>query len=150
VLKELGVNVADYSTWFDCCGFGFRHILVSRDFSRSFSVQRKIEVMMEEANPDIVVTHDTGCVTTLDQSQFAAQAHNKKVGLPVLSDSQMAALAMGAHPYKVLQMHWHNTDNTRFLDKLGLDHEQKWREFEESCAKLKDGSKQYLTWQDVS
>ena len=149
VLQELGINVADYSTWFDCCGFGFRHILVSRDFSRSFSVQRKIEVMIEEANPDITVTHDTGCVTTLDQSQFAAKAHGKKVGLPVLSDSQIAALAMGAHPYKVLQMHWHNTDNTKFLAKLGLDPDEKWREFEASVARLQDGSKQFLTWEDV-
>ncbi len=149
VLQKLGINVADYSTWFDCCGFGFRHILVSRDFSRSFAVQRKIEVMMEEAHPDLTVTHDTGCVTTLDQSQFAGKAHGKKVGLPVLADSQVAALAMGAHPYKVLQMHWHNTDNTPFLEKLGLDPEQKWREFEEAVAKLKDGSKKYLTWEDT-
>ena len=149
VLKELGINVADYSTWFDCCGFGFRHILVSRDFSRSFSVQRKIEVMMEEAHPDITVTHDTGCVTTLDQSQFAGKAHNKKVGLPVMSDSQVAALAMGAHPYKVLQLHWHNTDNKGFLEKIGLDPDEKWREFEAAVTKLKDGSKQYLTWEDT-
>ncbi|MEE9371888.1 MAG: heterodisulfide reductase-related iron-sulfur binding cluster [Saprospiraceae bacterium] len=149
VLQELGINVADYSTWFDCCGFGFRHILVSRDFSRSFAVQRKIEVMKEEANPDVTVTHDTGCVTTLDQSQFAGKAHNKKVGLPVLADSQVAALAMGAHPYKVLQMHWHNTDNKPFLEKLGLDPAKKWAEFEASLEKLKDGSKQYLTWEDA-
>ena len=149
VLKELGINVADYSTWFDCCGFGFRHILVSRDFSRSFAVQRKIEVMIEEANPDVTVTHDTGCVTTLDQSQFAGKAHGKKVGLPVLADSQIAALAMGAHPYKVLQMHWHNTDNKPFLEKLGMDPQQKWREFELSLEQLRDGTKSYLTWEDA-
>lgn len=148
-LKALGINVGDYSTWFDCCGFGFRHILVSRDFSRSFSVQRKIEVMMEEVKPDITVTHDTGCVTTLDQSQFAGKAHGKKVGLPVLSDSQVAALAMGAHPYKVLQLHWHNTDNTRFLEKLGIDHRKMWKEFEAETEKIKRGEKQYLTWEDA-
>lgn len=149
VLNALGVNVADYSTWFDCCGFGFRHILVSRDFSRSFAVQRKIEVMIEEANPDLTVTHDTGCVTTLDQSQFAGKAHGKKVGLPVMADSQVAALAMGAHPYKVLQLHWHNTDNKAFLEKIGIDTEKTWAEFEASVQRLKDGSKQYLTWEDV-
>ena len=149
-LKALGINVGDYSTWFDCCGFGFRHILVSRDFSRSFSVQRKIEVMKEEVNPDIVVTHDTGCVTTLDQSQFAGRAHDKKVGLPVLSDSQIAALSMGAHPYKVLQMHWHNTDNTGFLEKLGLEPDKKWAEFEKEVQKIKDGKSQYMTWEDAA
>ena len=148
-LKALGVNVADYSTWYDCCGFGFRHILVSRDFSRSFAVQRKIEIMKEEANPDVTVTHDTGCVTTLDQSQFAARAHKHNVGIPVMSDSQMAALAMGAHPYKVLQLHWHNTDNKPFFEKLGIDWKQKWQEFEEAVEKIKSGKTEYLTWEDA-
>lgn len=148
-LKALGINVADYSTWYDCCGFGFRHILVSRDFSRSFSVQRKIEVMKEEANPDVTITHDTGCVTTLDQSQFAAKAHGHKVGIPVMSDSQIAALAMGAHPYKVLQLHWHNTDNKPFFEKLGIDWQVKWKEFEDEVEKIKQGKKEYLTWEDA-
>ncbi len=148
-LEALGINVADYSTWFDCCGFGFRHILVSRDFSRSFAVQRKIEVMKEEVNPDVTVTHDTGCVTTLDQSQFAGRAHNKKVGIPVMADSQMAALAMGAHPYKVLQLHWHNTDNKPFLRKLGIDVEKVWSEFQSECDKIKSGEKNFMTWEDA-
>jgi len=148
-LKALGITVGDYSSWYDCCGFGFRHILVSRDFSRSFSVQRKIEVMMQEVNPDLTVTHDTGCVTTLDQSQFAGKAHGKKVGLPVLADSQVAALAMGAHPYKVLQLHWHNTDNTRFLEKIGIDHEKMWAEFQVEATKIKNGEMPFLTWADA-
>ena len=148
-LEALGITVGDYSTWYDCCGFGFRHILVSRDFSRSFAVQRKIEVMIEEVNPDVTVTHDTGCVTTLDQSQFAGKAHGKKVGLPVMSDSQIAALAMGAHPYKVLQLHWHNTDNKAFLEKLGIDHRVKWAEFEAEVAKIKDGTNEFMTWEDA-
>jgi heterodisulfide reductase subunit B2 len=148
-LQALGINVGDYSTWFDCCGFGFRHILVSRDFSRSFAVQRKIEVMIEEVNPDVTVTHDTGCVTTLDQSQFAGKAHGKKVGLPVMSDSQMAALAMGAHPYKVLQLHWHNTDNKAFLEKLGIDHRAKWAEFQSEIEKIKDGTNEFMSWEDA-
>ena len=105
--------------------------------------------MKEEANPDIVVTHDTGCVTTLDQSQFAGRAHNKKVGLPVLSDSQVAALAMGAHPYKVLQLHWHNTDNKGFLEKLGIDHKKAWQEFEAEAQLIRDGKKEFMTWEDA-
>ena len=148
-LQALGITVGDYSTWFDCCGFGFRHILVSRDFSRSFSVQRKIEVMKEEVNPDVTVTHDTGCVTTLDQSQFAGRAHNRKVGIPVMADSQMAALAMGAHPYKVLQLHWHNTDNKPFLRKLGIDVEKVWSEFQAEVDKIKSGEKKFMTWEDA-
>jgi len=52
--------------------------------------------------------YDAEIYGALDQSQFAAKAHNRNVGVPVMSDSQMAAQATGAHPYKVLQLHWHS------------------------------------------
>ena len=149
VVTALGAQVKDYSTWFDCCGFGFRHILVQRDFTRSFAVSRKIETMIEEAKPDVVLTHDTGCVTTLDKSQFAAQVHNKKVGVPVMSEAQFAALAMGAHPYRVCQLHWHAADYRPLLEKMGIDWREKWQEFEEDLERIRRGEKEYLTWEDV-
>lgn len=150
LLDELGTEVRDYSTFFDCCGFGFRHILVSRDFTRSFATLRKIEVIIEEANPDVVITHDTGCVTTLDKSQFATGvAHGANVGVPVMSDAQFAALAMGAHPFKVCQLHWHSTDYRPLLEKMGIDHEKAWAEFEETLEKLRSGEMEYLTWDDT-
>jgi heterodisulfide reductase subunit B len=55
---------------------------------------------------------------------------------------------MGAHPYKVLQLHWHSTDMKPLLEKLGIDHEKAWAEFEDAVAKLKNGEKQFLTWED--
>jgi heterodisulfide reductase subunit B len=149
LVEALGAEVRTYSTWFDCCGFGFRHILVQRDFTRSFATMRKIEVMKEEANPDVVLTHDTGCVTTLDKSQFAAQAHAKNVGVPVMSEAQFAALAMGAHPYKVCQLHWHSTDYRPLLEKMGIDWQAAWAEFERDADKLRRGDQQFLTWEDV-
>ena len=94
------------------------------------AVLRKIETMINEANPDLTVTHDTGCVTTLDKSQFAAKAHDRKVGIPVLSDAQVAALAMGAHPFRVVQFHWHSTDWRPFLEKLGINWQKYWDEFQ--------------------
>jgi heterodisulfide reductase subunit B len=147
--QALGAEVRSYSTWFDCCGFGFRHILVQRDFTRSFATLRKIEVMKEEADPDVVLTHDTGCVTTLDKSQFAAQAHDRNVGVAVLSDAQFAALAMGAHPYKVCQLHWHSADYRPLLEKMGIDHERAWAEFQADVKRLENGEKRYLDWDDV-
>ena len=149
LLEALGINVADYSTWFDCCGFGFRHILVQRDFTRSFAVLRKIEVMKNEVDPDLTVTHDTGCVTTLDKSQFAAKAHQRNVGVPVLSDAQVAALAMGAHPFRVIQLHWHSTDWRPMMEKLGIDWELHWQEFEEDLEAIRRGEKAGLTWEDA-
>jgi heterodisulfide reductase subunit B len=149
VVQAIGAEVADYSTWFDCCGFGFRHILVQRDFTRSFATLRKIEVMKEEANPDVVLTHDTGCVTSLDKSQFAAQAHDRKVGVPVMSESQFAALAMGAHPFRVAQLHWHSTDYRPLLGKMGIDAEKAWAEFQEDVRQIEAGKMDYLTWDAV-
>jgi heterodisulfide reductase subunit B len=150
VAEALGAKVGDYSTWFDCCGFGFRHILVQRDFSRSFAVQRKIERMREEANPDVTLTHDTGCVTTLDKSQFAAQAHQGvKAAIPVLSEAQFAALAMGAHPYRICQLHWHAADYRPLLEKMGIDWRERWREFEDDVARLKAHPGAVMTWEDA-
>ncbi len=149
VAEAVGAEVREYSTWFDCCGFGFRHILVQRDFTRSFATLRKIERMKEEADPDVVLTHDTGCVTTLDKSQFAAQAHDRNVGVPVMSEAQFAALAMGAHPYKVCQLHWHSTNYKPLLIKMGIDPDQAWAEFQEDLGKLERGEKKYLDWDDV-
>jgi len=147
LVKALGAKVGEYSTWFDCCGFGFRHILVQRDFSRSFATLRKIEVMKEEANPDVTLTHDTGCVTTLDKSQFAAKAHGRNVGIPVMSEAQFAALAMGAHPYRVCQLHWHTVDYKPLLTKMGIDWEARWKEFEADLQDLRDGKIEFMTWE---
>lgn len=149
VALALGATVKDYSTWFDCCGFGFRHILVQRDFTRSFATMRKMEVMRDEASPDVTLTHDTGCVTTLDKSQFAAAGHEHKVNIPVMSEAQFAALAMGAHPYKVCQLHWHSADYRPLLAKLGIDWEAAWDEFQQDVEKLRKGEKEYLSWDDV-
>ena len=149
VAQAVGAEVREYSTWFDCCGFGFRHSLVQRDFTRSFATLRKIERMKEEADPDVVLTHDTGCVTTLDKSQFAAQAHDRNVGVPVMSEAQFAALAMGAHPYKVCQLHWHSANYKPLLVKMGIDPDQAWAEFQEDLGKLERGEKKYLDWDDV-
>ncbi len=148
VAEALGAEVGDYSTWHDCCGFGFRHILVSRDFSRSFATMRKIERMKQEVNPDLVLAHDTGCVTTLDKSQFAAQAHGRDVGIAVMADGQFAALAMGAHPYKVVQLHWHGVDSRPTLRKMGIDPEKAWAEFEEETNKIKAGEMDFLAWEN--
>jgi heterodisulfide reductase subunit B len=145
----LGAEVRDYSTFFDCCGFGFRHILVQRDFTRSFATLRKIQVMKDEADPDVTLTHDTGCVTTLDKSQFAAKAHGVTASIPVMSDAQFAALAMGAHPYKVCQLHWHTADYRPLLEKMGIDWQAAWAEFEQELKRLERGEIQYLSWEDV-
>ena len=89
LMQTLGAQVIDYSTWYDCCGFGFRHIIGEREFTRSFAIDRKIKVAVEEAKADVMVGHDTGCITTLDKNQWIGKAVGQGVcvadhgGLPV-------------------------------------------------------------------
>jgi heterodisulfide reductase subunit B2 len=139
ILQALGATVADYSTWYDCCGFGFRHILSEREFSRSFANLRKIRPMVEEAHADVAITSDTGCVTTLDKSQWIGKAHGLSYMLPVLSDVQFAALALGAHPYKIAQVHWHSASVEPLLTKMGIDWKTAKAEFQEYLRMLKNG-----------
>ncbi|HEX4927186.1 MAG TPA: heterodisulfide reductase-related iron-sulfur binding cluster, partial [Burkholderiales bacterium] len=107
IMQALGAEVIDYSTWYDCCGFGFRHIISEREFTRSFAIDRKVKVAVEEAKADVMIGHDTGCITTLDKNQWIGKAAGKGYELPILADCQFAALACGAHPYKIVQSHWH-------------------------------------------
>ncbi len=140
ILLALGATVADYSTWYDCCGFGFRHILSEREFSRSFANLRKIRPMVEEAHSDVAITSDTGCVTTLDKSQWIGKSHGLSYLLPVLSDVQFAALSLGAHPYKIAQVHWHSASAEGLLSKMGIDWRSAKAEFQEYLRALKNGA----------
>jgi heterodisulfide reductase subunit B len=130
LLQTLGAQVIDYSTWYDCCGFGFRHIIGEREFTRSFAIDRKIKVAVEEARSDVMIGHDTGCITTLDKSQWIGRAVDKIYDLAVMADCQFAALVCGAHPYKLAQLHWHASPFEGLLEKLGIDWQRAKAEFE--------------------
>jgi heterodisulfide reductase subunit B len=130
IMESLGTQVIDYKTWYDCCGFGFRHIISEREFTRSFAIDRKIRVAQDEARADVMIGHDTGCITTLDKNQWISRTGDKPVDVPVLADAQFAALVCGAHPYKIVQSHWHASSTEKLFDKLGIDWQAKKAEFE--------------------
>ncbi len=144
VMMALGAQVIDYSTWYDCCGFGFRHIISEREFTRSFAIDRKLLVMRNEAKSDVVIGHDTGCITTLDKSQWIGKSAGKEVDLPVLADIQFAALACGAHPYKIVQAHWHASSTEKLFDKVGIDWQAKKAEFEGYLKEVQAGRQENL------
>ncbi|MGI9422611.1 MAG: heterodisulfide reductase-related iron-sulfur binding cluster, partial [Hyphomicrobiaceae bacterium] len=139
LVEAMGAQVVDYKTWYDCCGFGFRHIISEREFTRSFAIDRKIRVAVEEANADIMIGHDTGCITTLDKNQWIGQADGKHVELPILADVQFAALLCGAHPYKIVQTHWHASPVEKLMEKLGIDWQAKKVEFENYLKEVETG-----------
>ncbi|HUY83897.1 MAG TPA: heterodisulfide reductase-related iron-sulfur binding cluster [Steroidobacteraceae bacterium] len=139
IMQSLGTQVIDYSTWYDCCGFGFRHIISEREFTRSFAIDRKIRVAVEEAHADVMIGHDTGCITTLDKNQWISKADGRPVGLPVLADCQFAALVCGAHPYKIVQSHWHASATETLMEKLNIDWRARKTEFEEYLKEVAAG-----------
>jgi heterodisulfide reductase subunit B len=144
IMESLGTQVIDYSTWYDCCGFGFRHIISEREFTRSFSIDRKIKVAVEEAQADVMIGHDTGCITTLDKNQWIGKAAGKDYSLPVLADVQFAALACGAHPYKIVQSHWHASATESLMEKMGIDWQAKKAEFEAYLKQVEAGEYESL------
>lgn len=139
IVEALGAQAIDYSTWYDCCGFGFRHIISEREFTRSFALDRKIKVAVEEAHSDVMIGHDTGCITTLDKNQWIGKAEGRDYELPVMADIQFAALLCGAHPYKIVQTHWHASATERLFEKLAIDWEAKKAEFEAYLQQIQAG-----------
>jgi heterodisulfide reductase subunit B2 len=139
LIQELGCQVIDYSTWYDCCGFGFRHIISEREFTRSFAIDRKIKVAVEEARADMMIGHDTGCITTLDKNQWIGKAAGKNVELPIMADCQFAALVSGADPYKIVQLHWHASPVERLMEQLGIDWQTKKAAFEAYLKEIEAG-----------
>ena len=42
----------------------------------------------------------------------------------------LTALVCGAHPYKIVQSHWHASSTEKLMEKLGIDWQAKKAEFE--------------------
>ncbi|MHB8415467.1 MAG: heterodisulfide reductase-related iron-sulfur binding cluster [Acidiferrobacteraceae bacterium] len=144
VAMSLGAQVIDYSTWYDCCGFGFRHIISEREFVRSFTMDRKIRVASQEARADVLLTHDTGCVTTMDKNQWIGKAHDRNYSMPVMADVQFAALACGADPLKIVQLQWHASPCEELVEKMGIDWVAAKVRFNEYLKEVEAGRIEYL------
>jgi len=144
VAQALGAQIIDYSTWYDCCGFGFRHIISEREFTRSFTIDRKIKVAREEANADVMLGIDTGCITTMDKNQWIGKAHEQEYSLPIMADIQFAALACGADPLKIVQLQWHASPCEELVEKMGISWSDAKKKFEAYLQEVKAGRIEYL------
>ncbi|MFP4244343.1 MAG: heterodisulfide reductase-related iron-sulfur binding cluster [Ectothiorhodospira sp.] len=142
--QALGAQVIDYSTWYDCCGFGFRHIISEREFTRSFTMNRKIRVAREEANADVMLANDTGCVTTMDKNQWIGKAHHHDFQVPIMAEVQFAALACGADPFKIVQLQWHASPCEELVEKMGISWSQAKKNFQAYLKEVEQGNIEYL------
>ena len=93
---------------------------------------------------DVMIGHDTVCSTTLDKNQWIGQAAGKAVVLPVVADCQFAALACGAHPYKIAQLHWHASGVETLMARMGIDWEKARAEFEAYLKQVEAGKGETL------
>lgn len=127
LLEVLGAKVANnYSAFYECCGFGFRHIIMNRTMTRS-QVYRKLKSIRDETDADLITTNCPGCGNTLDKNQWIQRARPdgaEEFNIPVLFPYQIAALCMGAHPYKIAAVHFNSTPVEPFLDKAGIPYEK--------------------------
>jgi heterodisulfide reductase subunit B len=144
IALALGAQLIDYSTWYDCCGFGFRHIISEREFVRSFTMDRKIRVVREEANADVLLGNDTGCITTMDKNQWIGKAHDYNFTVPVMADVQFAALACGADPLKIVQLQWHASPCEELVEKMGISWTEAKKTFEAYLKEVEAGNIEYL------
>ncbi|MBT4167018.1 MAG: heterodisulfide reductase subunit B, partial [Rhodospirillaceae bacterium] len=67
------------------------------------------------------------------------KAVGKDFALPVMADCQIAALLCGAHPYKIVQLHWHASPFEGLLEKLGIDWQAAKAEFEGYLDQVAEG-----------
>lgn len=132
--EALGIQVHDYSTFYNCCGFGFRHILVNRPFTRS-ALRQKLLSIQQEVDPDVILVNCTGCGTTFDKNQWIQKALGEEYHYPVLFYSQLAALALGADPYREAGLNFHATPLEPLLEKMGVPYKESMRELGVTCGR---------------
>jgi heterodisulfide reductase subunit B len=118
IIKSFGGNVLDYAESFLCCGMGFHHTLVDRDYPRA--VLRRKFTSIAGAEPDVIVTQCPGCTFNLDYYQESiAKELGIALDIPVLHFSELVALLLGADPYAIgLDMHVVPVE--QFLEKIGI------------------------------
>ena len=86
-----------------------------------------------------MIGHDTGCITTLDKNQWIGKAVGKDYELPILADVQFAALVCGAHPFRIVQSHWHASAVESLMEKLNIDWRAAKADFESYLEEIKTG-----------
>lgn len=160
LLEALEAKIANkYSAFYECCGFGFRHIIMNRTMTRS-QVFRKLRSIRDETNADLITTNCPGCGNTLDKNQWIQKARPdgpEQFNIPVLFPYQIASLCMGADPYEIAAIHFNSTSVEPFLDKAGIPYDKNFYDqyqveekpiSEEEGKKVIDGIDVTGTWSD--
>lgn len=125
MIESWGGEVVDYPERRHCCGFGFRHYMLTENRGYSIANSKKKFESMEPYEPDFIVTNCPGCNLFLDRWQYTIAEMNNKTydkngyGIPVLTYEEMAGMLLGYDPWQ-LGMQLHQIQVERLLDKIGI------------------------------
>ncbi len=125
MIESWGGEVVDYPERRHCCGFGFRHYMLTENRGYSIANSKKKFESMEPYEPDFIVTNCPGCNLFLDRWQYTIAEMNNKTydkngyGIPVLTYEEMAGMLLGYDPW-LLGMQLHQIQVERLLDKIGI------------------------------
>ncbi|MBU2795431.1 heterodisulfide reductase subunit B, partial [Acidithiobacillus sp. VAN18-4] len=98
----------------------------------------------EEAKADVMIGIDTGCITTMDKNQWIGKAHDMNYSVPIIADVQLAALACGADPFKIVQLQWHASPCEDLVEKMGISWDKAKADFQEYLKQVEQGNVEYL------
>jgi len=121
IAEAFGAQRVDYQERTLCCGMGFRHLMVNRDYTRTVNL-RKLRSIKTAGGADLILCNCVGCYALLDWLQtHTGRLVNEKFGYPVLTYAQLAALLLGADPYEVAGIQCTNTVPLESLfEKIGI------------------------------
>lgn len=111
------VDWYDYKT--NTCGNGFRQRYMNKDLS--FSVSAEKLMSLKENEVDILLHMCPNCQLQFDRSQkVIGESLGVEFNIMCLNISQFLALALGAHPYKVVGIQTHTVPVEPVLDKIKM------------------------------
>lgn len=116
--KACGVKTVD---WYDqkrtTCGAGFRQRFTNLDLSLKVTAEKLVN--LQENNVDILLHMCPNCQMQFDRYQPVIEKRlNTRFDLVHLNISQFLALALGAHPYKVVGVQTHTVSLDPVLKQI--------------------------------
>ena len=109
IAENFGATAVDYSEKTLCCGMGFRHTLVNRDYSRTVMLRKLKSIKSKDA--DLILLQCPGCSLNFDYYQKPlTKITGEEFDIPILNYAQLTALVLGADPVKVAGIKTHNIE----------------------------------------
>ena len=94
---------------------------------------------VEEAKADVMVGHDTGCITTLDENSSIGKAVDKVYALPIFASSNSPHLRSARIPTSWRNLPWHASPFEGLFESFGIDWQKAKIEFERYLDEVKAG-----------